>query len=110
MNNFYETLGVSHKATFKEIDHVYNLQVKHYNPDYGISLDDITLAYKTLINPEAREAYDLYISQDQNNMHFEEEEEDEEVIAERERRKRERGKKRYEENYDYVNEEFFSSW
>ena len=43
-------------------------------------------------------------------MHFEEEEESEEVKAERERRKRERGKKRYEENYDFVNEEFFSSW
>ena len=42
-------------------------------------------------------------------MH-QEEEESEEVKAERERRKRERGKKRYEENYDYVNEEFFSSW
>ena len=37
-------------------------------------------------------------------------EEDPEVKAERERRRRERGKKRYEENYDYVNEEFFSSW
>ena len=62
MNNFYETLGVSHKSTFEEIDHVYKLQVKHYNPDYGISLDDITLAYKTLINPKSREEYDLYIS------------------------------------------------
>lgn len=32
------------------------------------------------------------------------------MIAERERRKKERGKKRYEEDYSFVNEEFFSSW
>ena len=38
------------------------------------------------------------------------EEEDPEVIAERERRRRERGKKRFEEDYSFVNEEFFSSW
>ena len=43
-------------------------------------------------------------------MHLDDQEEDEEAKAERERRRRERGKKRYEENYDYVNEEFFSSW
>ena len=43
-------------------------------------------------------------------MHQEEREESEEAKAERERRRQERGKKRYEENYDYVNEEFFSSW
>ena len=43
-------------------------------------------------------------------MHQEEREETEEAKAERERRRQERGKKRYEENYDYVNEEFFSSW
>lgn len=40
----------------------------------------------------------------------EEEEEDPEVIAERERRKKERGKKRFEEDYSFVNEEFFQSW
>ena len=38
------------------------------------------------------------------------EDEDPEVIAERERRRRERGKKRYEQDYSFVNEEFFSSW
>ena len=31
-------------------------------------------------------------------------------MAERERRRKERGKKRYEEDYSFVNEEFFSSW
>ena len=38
------------------------------------------------------------------------EEEDPEVAAEKERRRKERGKKRYEEDYSFVNEEFFSSW
>lgn len=40
----------------------------------------------------------------------EEEEEDPDVLAERERRRKERGKKRYEQDYSFVNEEFFSSW
>jgi molecular chaperone DnaJ len=39
-----------------------------------------------------------------------EDEEDPEVRAERERRQRERGKKRYEEDYSFINEEFFNSW
>ena len=38
------------------------------------------------------------------------EDKDPEVIAERERRRRERGKKRYEQDYSFVNDEFFSSW
>ena len=38
------------------------------------------------------------------------EEEDPEVVEERERRRKERGKKRYAEDYSFVNEEFFSSW
>ena len=36
--------------------------------------------------------------------------EDPEEKAERERRKKERGKRRYEEDYTHVNEEFFNSW
>ena len=74
-------------------------------------MDAITLAYQTLKNPDSREEYDLYISQDQFIQHIDgRDEEDPEVKAERERRRKERGKKRYEENYDYVNEEFFASW
>jgi len=37
-------------------------------------------------------------------------EDDPEVVAERERRARERGKKRFEEDYSFINEEFFNSW
>ena len=78
--------------------------------------DDLTLAYKTLVNKVSRAEYDEYISQNQRVSNYwkansqEEDSEDPEVVAERERRKRERGKKRYEEDYSFVNEEFFSSW
>lgn len=80
--------------------------------------DDLTLAYKTLVNKASRAEYDEYISQNQRvsnywNAYWKEEgedSEDPEVVAERERRKKERGKKRYEEDYSFVNEEFFSSW
>ena len=72
MNNLYETLGVSHKATFAEIEHVYKLQLKHFDPSFGVSMDDITLAYKTLSKPDTREEYDRYISQDQYIQHMNE--------------------------------------
>ena len=45
-----------------------------------------------------------------SNLKEGEDQENPEVAAERERRKRERGKKRYEEDSSFVNEEFFSSW
>ena len=75
--------------------------------------EEIKLAYNTLSDADSRQKYDEYISQLQRvgNMKGKvEEEEDPEVIAERERRKKERGKKRFEEDYSFVNEEFFSSW
>ena len=80
-----------------------------------IYFDDITLAYNTLVNSVSRKEYDDYISQNQRVANFwnqdeKQEEEDPEVVAERERRRKERGKKRYEEDYSFVNEEFFSSW
>ena len=62
MNNFYETLGVSPKATKAEIEHIYKLQLKHFDPTLGIDMSAITLAYQTLSDPEKRDAYDLYIS------------------------------------------------
>ena len=86
------------------------------DPTMKIYFDDVTLAYKTLVNSVSRREYDEYISQNQrvaNHMksgNKKEEEEDPEEKAERERRRRERGKKRYEQDYLFVNEEFFSSW
>jgi hypothetical protein len=41
-----------------------------------------------------------------NKKRSNEEEEDEETR----KRKQERGKRRFEEDFDHVNEEFFSSW
>lgn len=78
--------------------------------------DGITLAYSTLSNPVSRSEYDEYISQihsvsglyneDLRNAY----EDDPEVLAERERRRKERGKKRFEQDYSFINDEFFSSW
>ena len=62
MNNFYETLGVGPKATKEEIERIYKLQLKHFDPTLGVDMDSITLAYQTLSDPEKRFAYDLYIS------------------------------------------------
>ena len=80
-----------------------------------IFFDEITLAFQTLANEESKIEYDGYISQNQRINNFRNEgmgaeEEDPEVAAEKERRRKERGKKRYEEDYSFVNEEFFSSW
>ena len=66
----------------------------------------MTLAYKTLINEETREEYDDYLdSVGSSRSRQKEEGLDPEEI---ERRKRERGKKRYEEDYDFANEEFYN--
>ena len=82
-----------------------------------IYYDDLTLAYNTLINDKSREEYDEYLDQYESmsghhrrNNGEDFDEDDPEVIAERERRQRERGKKRFEEDYSFVNQEFFSSW
>jgi len=79
-----------------------------------IYFDDLTLAYKTLSNEVSRAEYDEYISQNQKMSSYwgmrDEEEETPEQAAERERRKKERGKKRFMEDYSYVNDEFFAAW
>ena len=86
------------------------------DPIMKIYFDDISLAYKTLSNQASRAEYDEYISQNQRVSNFwnankaADEDIDEEEKAERERRRKERGKKRYEQDYSFVNEEFFSSW
>ena len=123
MTNLYETLGVTYESDADEIQKAFNRLKSIYVKDDGkemdpmmkIHFDEILLAYKTLSNEESRAEYDDYISQNQRinsfrNAHAFDEDEDPEVVAERERRKRERGKKRFEEDYSFVNEEFFSSW
>ena len=119
MTNLYETLGVPYDSTGEQIELAYQRMHKFFDltdPPQKSAFDDIKLAYKTLANEVSRAEYDEYISQNQRVNNFrtggaaKEEEEDPEVSAERERRRKERGKKRYEEDYSFVNEEFFSSW
>ena len=130
MTNLYETLGVHYDASNDEIENAYKRLTMFFDPKntkqegksmaddpiMKIYFDDISLAYKTLSNSASRAEYDEYISQNQRVQNYwnsnkqEEEDEDPEVIAERERRRKERGKKRFEEDYSFVNEEFFSSW
>ena len=86
-----------------------------------IFFDDITLykihsfnfysAYSTLISAESRKEYDEYIESYQglSNMYGDNnknQDDDEET----QRRKKERGKTRFEEDFDHVNEEFFSNF
>ena len=79
------------------------------------------MAYKTLGNEATRTEYNEYIAQlqqisrsenywDSNSKNEEDPIEDPEVMAERERRRKERGKKRFEEDYSFANDQFFSSW
>lgn len=122
MTNLYETLGVTQQSTMEDIEAAYKKRCSYFtkkqleeDQSLKIYFDDITLAYSTLVNSVSRKEYDDYISQNQRVANFwnedgKEEEEDPEVVAERERRRKERGKKRYEEDYSFVNEEFFFSW
>ena len=107
MPDLYQTLGVADDATAEEIEEAYQRVCKMYMSE-GLVMDaslktyfdDISLAYKTIVNPVSRAEYDLYMSQSTHSTNRSnegrQEEDDPEVVAERERRRRERGKKRYE--------------
>jgi hypothetical protein len=90
----------------------FDMEKLEKDPTMRIYFDDLNLAFTTLINKVSREEYDQYISSHKelssmwNKKRSSEEEEDEETR----RRKQERGKRRFEEDFDHVNEEFFSSW
>ena len=70
MTNLYETLGVSQAASFEEIERKYRHLSRFFDPSKAENLDgnmklyfdDLTLAYKTLINEQSRQDYDEYIS------------------------------------------------
>jgi DnaJ-class molecular chaperone len=62
-----------------EIEKAYSRLAKFFNPEskeekvdpsMKLYFDDLTLAYKTLINPEARASYDEYISQQQSVSNY----------------------------------------
>ena len=68
----------------------------------------MTLAYNTLINPEAREEYDDYLASVGSNR--EKVKEDEIDPEEIERRRRERGKQRFMDDFDFLNDEFYQNF
>ena len=110
--NLYDLLKIKRSATMEEVEQAYRNQSKFYDPDITGNRDnmqifeELTLAYKTLISEEQREEYDDYLdSVGSSRDRIKDEGLDPEEI---ERRKRERGKKRYEEDYDFANEEFYN--
>mmetsp|Transcript_14281 Transcript_14281/g.17983 ORF Transcript_14281/g.17983 Transcript_14281/m.17983 type:complete len:101 (+) Transcript_14281:154-456(+) len=100
MTYLYETLGVKQDATTEEIKAVYERLREHFDPaktnddSTQIYFNDLTLAYKTLVNPSSRAEYDMYLEQYQAISNFSsegakrEEVVDPEVLEERARRKR----------------------
>eukprot|EP00347_Sterkiella_histriomuscorum_P012009 403370241 len=110
-----ETLGVSKDCSQFEIDNAYAKFIKAFNVDTNPELrsivDDVNLAYETLRNKDTRKDYDEYIAQlhnlqaDFNDGHW-----NNDQANKQDPRKSERGKRRFEEDFDYANEEFFASW
>ena len=108
--NLYALLKVDKNASVEEIERKYRQQVRHYDPaitgnNENVQIfEELTLAYKTLVDPKLREEYDEYLASVGTNIKHDEPEIDQEEI---ERRKRERGKKRYMEDFDFANDSFF---
>jgi len=77
-----------------------------------IYFDDLTLAYNTLINKASRIEYDDYISSHRklSSMWEKKRTTDDDEDEETRKRRQERGKRRFEEDFDHVNEEFFTNF
>jgi chromosome segregation ATPase len=67
-------------------------------------------AYSTLINENSRAEYDEYMDSYQALSNMYKTRGEDEESEEAKRRKQERGKRRFEEGFEHVNEEFFTSW
>lgn len=75
---FYDILGISKKATLKEIKDAYRKKAMEWHPDNNKNIDEtkchtmmclINQAYETLRNPESRKIYDegiLFESQEES--------------------------------------------
>jgi len=62
-NDYYEDLQVSPNADLETVERIYRLLAKRYHPDNPVSgdsekFDAITVAFRTISNPEKRAAYD----------------------------------------------------
>lgn len=103
------------EKSFQNLAAYYIKEGENLDQSMKIFFDDLKLAYTTLINQTSRTEYDEYLTQNQamagyQRRHAGVDDEDPEAKAERERRQRERGKKRWEEDHSFVNDEFFQSW
>jgi hypothetical protein len=61
----YQVLGVARTATLEEIKTAYRNAVRETHPDHGGDqnrFDQVTAAWESLQDPEARAAYDAYIT------------------------------------------------
>mmetsp|Transcript_17750 Transcript_17750/g.27442 ORF Transcript_17750/g.27442 Transcript_17750/m.27442 type:complete len:109 (+) Transcript_17750:210-536(+) len=106
-------LTVSKDASVEEIEEAYARLAKYFDPaitgDNSSSylFEEIKLAYETLTDEERRAEYDEYLESVASGKNHGYKELDEEEV---ERRRRERGKKRYMEDFDFVNEDFYNMW
>jgi DnaJ-class molecular chaperone len=86
---------ISSKASAEDIEAAYRNKAKYYDPDvtgdrsHVQVFEELTLAYKTLINKNSREEYDDYLASVGTNMNRDYEEVDHEEV---ERRRSVRGK------------------
>ena len=114
MANLYELLMIPRTATKDQIATAFKNKAKYYDP--AITGDkstlqeffELKLAFTTLMDDEKRNEYDDYLSS--LGAYRSKEKEADMDPEEIERRRRERGKKRFMEDFDFANEEFFNMW
>ena len=63
-----------------------------------------------MINEDSRREYDEYIDSYSGLSNMYKTKGEEEESEDSKRRREERGKRRFEEDFEHVNEEFFTSW
>ena len=74
VENLYNILMVSQNASFEEIEKSFQSNARIYDPDITGDnsnlqiFEELKLAYTTLINPEQRKGYDLYLASVGVNM------------------------------------------
>lgn len=116
MTNIYETLGVGRNATEQEIQAQYDKMMKFFHPDVNkdpnaqVIYDDLTLAYNILINAKSRKEFDEYLDQHSTMAGYQRRFTGKDQEEAEKTRKKERGKRRFEEDFDFANDEFFADF